>query len=234
MQEYREPLVIGGQTLVPSGVMTEHFSQGYSGINGGQFILVVPDEIAARLEPETTVYAAMTQQPVSREAFAALHAMRNERSENVFDNAYYDMVDSLANVRRENATMNAMFVFPLFYLALVLTMTSATILTIQLLSDTGRYRKQYALLNNLGMAREEMNRALRRKFTLFYAMPTLPPVVICAVFMSWMGSVFDAGTISSLGHLWGMIGLTLGIFSAIYLIYIAASYSSFKRSVLPE
>jgi hypothetical protein len=79
-----------------------------------------------------------------------------------------------------------------------------------------------------------MNRALRRKFALFYAMPTIPPVVICLIFMRWMGTTFDAGTIVSLWHLWGMIGLTLGIFFAIYLIYIAASYSSFKRNVLPE
>jgi hypothetical protein len=234
MLEYREPLVIGGQTLMPAGVLTEHFSQGYSRINGRQFILVVPDEIAAKLEPETMVYAAMTQESLSREAFAALYAMRNERSSQFFNNDYYDMVDSLANVRRENATMNAIIVFPLFYLALVLTMVSATILTIQLLSDTNRYRRQYALLNNLGMAREEMRRALRRKFTLFYAMPTVPPVAICLIFMGWMGTLFDAGTIVSLWHLWGMIGLALGIFFTIYLIYIAASFSSFKRNVLPE
>jgi hypothetical protein len=234
MLEYREPLAIGGQALMPSGVLTEHFSQGYSGINGSQFILVVPDEIAARLEPETMVYAAMTQEPLSREAFAALHAMRNERSSKFFNNGYYDTIDSLANVRRENAAMNAIFVFPLFYLALVLTMVSATILTIQLLSDTNRYRRQYALLNSLGMAREEMRRALRRKFALFYAMPTVPPVAICLIFMGWMGTLFDAGTIVSLWHLWGMIGLTLGIFFAIYLIYIAASFSSFQKSVLPE
>jgi hypothetical protein len=234
MAEYREPLTIGEQTLLPSGVLTEHFSQGYSRINGGQFILVVPDEVAAKLEAETIVYAAMTQAPVSQTDFAALHALRNERSSKFFNNDYYDMVNSLANVRRENATINAIFVFPLFYLALVLTMVSATILTIQLLSDTNRYRRQYALLNNLGMAREEMNRALRRKFTLFYAMPTIPPVAICLIFMSWMGTLFDAGTIVSLWHLWGMIGLALGFFFTIYLIYIAASFSSFKRNVLPE
>jgi hypothetical protein len=176
----------------------------------------------------------MTERPITQEDFAALHSMRNERSSKAFNNGYYDMIDALANVRRENATVNAVFVFPLFYLALILTMVSATILTIQLLSDTNRYRQQYALLHNLGMAREEMNKALRRKFALFYAMPTVPPVAICLIFMSWMGTLFDAGTIVSLWHLWGMIGLTLGIFFTIYLIYIAASYSSFKRSVLPD
>ena len=41
-----------------------------------------------------------------------------------------------------------MLVFPLFYLALVLTMVAATILTIQQLSETGRYRRQFELLQN--------------------------------------------------------------------------------------
>ena len=42
--------------------------------------------------------------------------------------------------------MSAMVVFPLYYLALVLTMTAATILTVQQLSETDRYRGQFALL----------------------------------------------------------------------------------------
>jgi uncharacterized membrane protein len=52
--------------------------------------------------------------------------------------------------------------------------------------------------------------------------------------MGWMGTLFDPGVVESLAHLWSMIGLTLGVFFTIYLVYIAASYSSFKRNVLPE
>jgi hypothetical protein len=239
MRNYREPLMIGGQALTQAGVLTEDFSLSYLDINGYRFTLIVPDEVAAALTPISSVYAAMTHEPVSREAYEALTALSDRRfTENntgdVINYNYYDTVATLPTFREENASMNAMLVFPLFYLALILTMVSATILTIQLLSDTGRYRRQYALLYNLGMSKEDMNRALRRKFTLFYAMPTLPPVAICLIFMSWMGTTFDPGVIEGLGHLWSMIGLTLGIFFTIYFAYIAASYSSFKRNVLPE
>ena len=44
-----------------------------------------------------------------------------------------------------------MTVFPLFYLALVLTMVAATLLTIQQLDETRRYRQQYGLLYKLGI-----------------------------------------------------------------------------------
>jgi hypothetical protein len=79
------------------------------------------------------------------------------------------------------------------------------------------------------MEKRDMRRAMRRKFALFYAMPAIPPVVICVIFMSWMGTVFDAGVIVNLCQLWGMIGITLGIFFTIYLIYIAAAYTSFME-----
>ena len=47
---------------------------------------------------------------------------------------------SKADQETEAASMSAMVVFPLYYLALVLTMTAATILTVQQLSETDRYR----------------------------------------------------------------------------------------------
>ena len=45
-------------------------------------------------------------------------------------------------MRYSPGVQTVLFVFPLFYLALALTMTAATILTIQQLSETERYRRQ--------------------------------------------------------------------------------------------
>lgn len=70
----------------------------------------------------------------------------------------YDTLYSKADQETEAASMSAMVVFPLYYLALVLTMTAATILTVQQLSETDRYRGQFALLRKLGMDRREMRR----------------------------------------------------------------------------
>jgi hypothetical protein len=233
MEGQSEPLLIGGRTLSPGEVRTEPFSQGYYYINGYKYILVVSDEVAAELNPLQVNYVAMTEEPVSRENIAALESIREEQYLlHDVDGYDYGGVYTMAGMLEEGAMINAVMVFPLFYLALILTMVSATILTIQLLSDAGRYQKQYALLTKLGMARKEMNRALRRKFALFYAMPAVPPVVICIIFVRWLGGLADAGTIVSPWHLWGMIGAALGIFFAVYLVYIAVSYTSFKRNVL--
>lgn len=64
----------------------------------------------------------------------------------------YGFVSTKANENAQVALQTALLVFPLFYLALALTMTAATILTIQQLSEADRYRRQFALLKKLGMA----------------------------------------------------------------------------------
>lgn len=235
--KYDESLKIGGHTLKPCGVYAESFTQDLWDGNGRHFILVVPDEIAEKYEPVSKIYAVMTKEPVRGEIFDGLREMRDFKSNASTSQvgvSSYDTILSSAAIRDENASMYAMLVFPLFYLALVLTMAAATILTIQLLSDVNRYKKQYSFLYDLGMDRSDMRQALRHQFTLFYAMPALPPLFICIVFMLAMGDAFDPGVIINQIHLWSIVGATLAIFSAIYLIYIAASYTSFRRNVLPE
>lgn len=86
---------------------------------------------------------------------ALCHPDRYDAAEGLYDTLY-----SKADQETEAASMSAMVVFPLYYLALVLTMTAATILTVQQLSETDRYRGQLALLRKLGMDRREMRRAL--------------------------------------------------------------------------
>jgi ABC-type antimicrobial peptide transport system permease subunit len=252
MENYSGPITLGGQALALGGVYNEPFSQGYPGLNGMQFILVVPDDAVTSLVPERLNYVAIIDGSITGEALAALDAAVIERYEanrtlatpdaTVIEQYeaiqasadYHDLIYTRQATRNENALMNSVFVFPLFYLALILTMVAATILTIQLLSDVSRYQKQYALLGKLGMDSAEMSRALRRKFTLFYAMPAIPPVIICVIFMVWMGNLFDAGIVEGVLHLGGMIGVTLAAFFGIYAVYIAVSYGSFKRNVLPQ
>lgn len=231
MSGYSEPLTVGGDTLLPGGVYTEHFTQLLWDGNGRGFLLVVPDEAAAARPVSHSAYAAMTADPVDGARFQALCAIRDQRSEAV---PGYDTILSKAVVAAENASISAIMVFPLFYLALVLTMVSATILTIQQLSETARCRQQFSLLYRLGMDRREMKRALRRQLAIFYTMPAIPPLFISVPFLLALGGAFDPGALSGPGQLLSIIGITLGLFFFIYLIYILMAYQGMKRNVLPE
>ena len=77
--------------------------------------------------------------------------------------------------------------FPLYYLALILTMAAATILTVQQLSESIRYRQQFTLLGKLGMDRLEMAQALRKQLAIYYCLPALPPLLISIPFLWAMG-----------------------------------------------
>ena len=130
--------------------------------------------------------------------------------------------------------MSAMTVFPLYYLALVLAMTAATILTVQQLSETDRYRRQFELLRKLGMDGTEMGRALRRQFALYYAMPVLPAGIIGVAFVRNLGGAVEPGTLTGLYSPGIITAAALGLFFLLYGIYILMAYTSLKRTVLPE
>ena len=191
---------------------------------------MVPDELAEARPVSHSIYAAMTQAPVPEADYHALRAIRDEQDTR---GGWYDTIFSKAAVQAEQASSYAMIVFPLYYLALVLTMVSATILTIHQLSEAGRFRRQFGLLGKLGMEAREMKRVLRRQFAIYYTMPAVPPLLISLPFLAALGGAFDPGSLSSPGQRWAIVGATLGVFFFIYLIYILMAYTSLKRSALP-
>lgn len=231
MDGYSEPITAGGYTLSPGGVHTENFTQSLWDGNGRGIVLVVPDEAASARPVSHSIYAAMTTAPVGEAQFRALRDIRDRNDTSVKD---YDTIFSKAAIEAENASMYAIIVFPLYYLALVLTMVSATILTIQQLSETSRYRRQFELLHKLGMDRREMKQTLRRQFAIFYTMPAVPPLLIGVPFILALGSAFDPGDLTGAGHLLSITGATLGLFFAVYFVYILMAYVSLKRNALPE
>ena len=230
MGGYSKQVTVGDVSLVPGGVYAENFTQSLWDGNGRGFILVVPDEVADSRPLSHSIYAAMTAAPLSDAQYQALSDIRDERDVSIDG---YDTLFSKAAVEAENSSMYATIVFPLYYLALVLTMVSATILTIQQLSETGRYRRQFELLDQLGMDRREMKRTLDRQFALYYAMPAIPPLLISVPFILALGGALDPGVLAGAGQLILILGITLGLFFAIYLLYILMAYVSLKRNVLP-
>lgn len=231
MQGYSAPVSVGGVPLEQAGVYTEVFTQLLWDGNGRGFLLVVPDEAAVSLPVSHSIYAAMTAGPVRADQFQAISDIRDARNHQI---SGYETLFSRDVTALENAALSAVIVFPLYYLALVLTMVSATILTIQQLSESSRYRRQFDLLDKLGMDRRDMKQTLSRQFAIFYAMPAVPPLLISLPFVWALGNTLDPGVLTGPFHLLSIVGTMLGLFFAVYVVYILVAYISLKRSVLPE
>ena len=231
---YTQPISLGGTNLIPGGVHTEHLLQNYDTGNGARYILVVPDEAAEGLPVFHHAYAAKTTQPVTEAQFDVLCDINYRLGEQNLLEPSYDEIHTKASENAEEAVQTVLFVFPLFYLALALTMTAATILTIQQLSETERYRRQFQLLQKLGMDRLEMAKALGHQFAIYYALPAVPPVLIGIPFILHLSHAPEPGVMVGMNSPGAIVLISLGIFFLIYAIYILLAYTSLKRNVLPQ
>lgn len=223
-----QTIAVDGATLLPGSIHTETLNQRLWNVNGTDFILILPDEAVLSRPVSHNLYAAMTKEPVSEEQYAALCRIRDDRELYRHITLY-----TAPQVQAEYASLTAMLVLPLYYLALVLIMTAATILTIQQLSETDRYRRQFLLLKKLGMDRQEMHRALRLQFTIYYAMPAIPPLFVSIPFLLSLCNATDPGVTEGFYRPFNIICLTLALFFMIYAVYIVMAYRSLKRNVLP-
>ena len=231
---YTQPISLGGASLIPGGVHAEHLLQNYDTGNGARYILVVPDEAAEGLPVFHHAYAAKTTQPVTESQFDLLCDINYRLGEQNLLEPSYDEIHTRASEKAEEAAQTVLFVFPLFYLALALTMTAATILTIQQLSETERYKRQFQLLQKLGMDRREMARTLRNQFAIYYVLPAVPPVLIGAPFILHLASAPEPGVMVGMSSPLAIVTISLGLFFLIYAIYILLAYTSLKRNVLPQ
>lgn len=226
---YEKPVSPGGMTLEPGNIYTELFSQQLFGTNGNGFILVVPNEALEGCPVHYNAYAAMTSEPLTDAQCQALFHIEDR-----LDNLELDIVNVKSWIENDAASSSAILVFPLYYLALVLTMTAATILSVQQLSEIRRYRHQFRLLGKLGMDRREMARALRLQFSIYYAMPAVLPLLIGIPFILNLAGSVEPGIMVGFSHPLVITGVTLGLFFLIYFLYILLAYRSLKRNVLAD
>lgn len=236
MKAYNQPVSVNGTVLTPGAVLTEHFAQKLWDGNGRGFLLVVPDECLASRPVSHSIYAAMTSTPLTQAQDDHLRKIHeNQQGGTAGLNSYgtgsYTLLSRTA-LEREYAAMSACTIFPLYYLALILTMVSATILTVQQLSESVRYRQQFTLLQKLGMDRREMVTALQKQLAIYYAMPVLPSLLISIPFLWNMGHAFEPGTINGPWHLAEILSVALGLFFLIYFVYILIAYENLRKSVL--
>lgn len=234
--QWEQPLSFGGKTLSLGGTYTEQFAQNLLNGNGHQFLLIVPDAICAVCQPIRFCLAAMTEEPITPEQYETLQLSLEERASDGIHIAvsHRDLLYSKSANISDTAVWSAMSIFPLFYLALTLAMTAATVLTVQQLSEAGRYRRQFELLRKLGTDDWEMRRALRLQLVIYFLMPVIPPVLIAIPFILDLCGEVESGTLVGMNSPAMILSISLGLFFLVYLVYTVVAYISMKRNVLPE
>lgn len=239
-----------------AGYYSEPFSQ--DGHNGGDYVIVVPDSVEAKLMPYYSELAVDIEgeaplglgnklddlgEPEFWERGEAAEeeeedtdlAGHRQMSGNSCCGSDTIVVMTVANMVRDNLIpetkyMLSSLIFPCFYVGLVFLCVALTVLSVQQLSDSAKYKFRYSVLKKLGMNRQEIGHVILQQLVCYYLCPVLLAAVIggsVSVFMSGK-FIFYTGIRTAVMY---YFGLSFLLFFGIYVLYFITTYVGFRRNV---
>lgn len=226
------------------------------GFNGYYYLIIVPDSLIPEVEQEDrnlrnnagdSYYldfpynlVATTEEMTDEKFYDELcNFILTEEKQMTGDfngeEHEYTMEVSLGNVQTKGERMSqaksfyAIISFLAFYIALVFVMATATLLAIQQLSDSEKYKYRYELLKKLGMDESQMNRTIFKQLFFYFATPIILPIVISIPATLSVGSIFTiAVTVEEIIR--NML-IVFGMLILVYGIYFIATDVQFNRNI---
>lgn len=243
-----------GDYLKCAGVCGDSFSQ--DGHNGADYVIVVPDTVLKRMKPYYLELAVKVSGGVSKDLRKKLDALLRQEDlafaestglEDLYEEDMYEDgnflrcgSDNIINYAVENLVrdnlipevkyMLASLIIPLFYIGLVFVCVAVTVLSVQQLSDSAKYRYRYDVLAKLGLERGQINRLILKQLSAYYLCPALLAVIISGKMILYVSRIFVEMTGVPASPV-KFFARSILLFFSIYLVYFMVTYVSFKRNV---
>lgn len=122
--------------------------------------------------------------------------------------------------------------FLAFYIALIFVMATATMLAIQQLSDSEKYKYRYELLKKLGMDEKEINKTIFKQLLFYFGIPMLLPIIISIPTILIISQIFTIAV--TIEEILKNIGIVIGMLILVYGIYFIATDVQFDRNINGE
>lgn len=232
-------LHIAREDLSCGGIYTEGFGQNRH--NGADYMFVVQDEVVNSMKPYYSVLAVNFIGGFSERGYELLNTIQVEKS-NSDDmlNSYGIGTDRIAvnisnvyvkkyDTRWMKSTLSAA-IFPLIYIGMVCICVALTILSVQQLSDIGKQRRSYLILKKMGMNSITINKVIFKQISVYFLVPYVVSIIISIGIDSFISKNFAYFSGVMLPH-WIYLGISLVIFSVIYLIYYLITYFQLKKNL---
>lgn len=235
----------GTELLSLAGFLKEPFSQ--DGHNGADYLIIVPDSVLSRMRPYYSELAAELNQaadPTLQEKILALTEREDlyyfndetQKREASFcigsDNiiSYSEICIVRETVIPEMKYILGSLIIPLFYIGLVFVCVAMTVLSVQQLSDSAKYRFRYEVLSKLGLSRRQIQGLILRQLAYYYFCPALLAIVISGKMILFVSQAFveSTGVPTMAG---GFFLRSIALFFGIYLVYFTVTYVNFRRNV---
>lgn len=242
LQEYLvdKILDINGFNLNCEGSYMEGFAQ--SGQNGADYIVVIPDKVAHTMKP----YYSLLVVDINGESPDGLQEKLGNVKKYYNDGqfkaditwgfgtdqilTYADTVLVQTNVTNEMKFIITAVSFPLIYISLVFLCVALTILSVQQISDSSKYKYRYSVLSKLGLKEREIDKIILKQLLVYYLAPLIIAVAISSVMALYISDKFIYYTgISASVFLY--CGISISVLLVVYIIYFIATYVEFKRNI---
>jgi len=242
----------GGQQLAFGGIYTEPFNQNDAYGNGLDYIVVVPDNSTSDMQVLYSLYAVITQSPLSGAEIQTLPLQYEKLavldrytviSSSDYGNGFgtaliqsdVDYISGKGAMHKEQSTLYS-FLLCLFYLAFILEITGAAILATQVLGDYDKKRQQNKILSQLGLSEKQIMKLGTRQLLMLFVLPILPAVVISISLIRSAANTMQLNAYSFpvfANNLWIVqtIGISIVFFSLLYCLYYTAARISYKKQL---
>lgn len=218
---------------------TEGFAQ--NGHNGTDYLLVVPDQELMWMDKYFSLMAVMAGERVPENLSESLYESAGKTR------GYDELADYIrigteelfltpATIQvKSREVLELKFLmstlsFPLFYIGLVFLCVSLTVLSVQQLSDSYKYKFRYQILYRLGMGKKKIRSVAAKQLLLYYMCPVIFSVIVSAVFIIYIGRQFVSYTGIHTKGIW-YFGISLGSFLGVYVLYFALTDFQFKKNI---
>ncbi|MDO4602049.1 MAG: FtsX-like permease family protein [Eubacteriales bacterium] len=235
-----------GEALLSfGGLYTDAFSQ--DGHNGGDYLVIVPDRVLERMTPYYAEMAADIKGKAPADLQKRLENLTEEEREfdgdaapalegNSCIGSDNMVVYAAVNLVRDNCipevkVLLASVMLPMFYIGLVFVCVAVTVLSVQQLSDSAKYKFRYDVLEKMGLKQKEICKIIRIQLAAYYLCPALLAIVISGKLILTFSNFFVRATGVTTSFPGIYFGKSIVLFMGIYIVYYIVTYVVFKRNV---
>lgn len=228
----------GMERLKFAGYYTEPFSQ--DGHNGGDYLLIVPDAAVGTMRPYYSELVVDIQGKAPSDLSGKLdrlidddvmmEIMGNFCSGSDTIVSYYAKNLVVDNLIPEIKYVTSAIIFPMFYIGLVFLCVALTVLSVQQLSDSAKYRFRYGVLGKMGVGKKELSGIVLKQLSGYYLCPVLFAAAISGMIALYVGGKFNF-YVGTQTPVFLYFGISLVIFVGIYVVYFVATYVEFRKNI---
>lgn len=197
-------------------------------------VYIIPDDVTQGLRMATTFYSANTDRSLPYD-FAKQFDWDMAEYQTQLANFPADALFVRLNTLQTNEGISNMLMLILIgaYTALVLLVSSFTMLSVQQLTDAVEQKHRFEIISKLGVELQERHHNIRQQMEFWFGLPMLT-ALICSVgvlvFLIW-SSYKDIIAYISMAKILQISGVVYIAFLAVFVCYFGSTYYLFQKNM---